>query len=77
MHPQIAAFFKDYLAHEKVITFNDRSVLNTHFPPYPSCAFDNMAEHFSRIGEVEERRLYSVTLAVTNRCDYDCWQLIL
>jgi MoaA/NifB/PqqE/SkfB family radical SAM enzyme/ubiquinone/menaquinone biosynthesis C-methylase UbiE len=73
MHPKIAAFFKEYLANEKVVKFNDRFVVNTHFPPYPGRAFDNFAEHFSSVGEVTERRLYSVTLAVTNRCNYNCW----
>jgi MoaA/NifB/PqqE/SkfB family radical SAM enzyme/SAM-dependent methyltransferase len=73
MHPAVAAFFKGYLSNEKVIPFNDFSVLNTHFPPYPSRAFENLVEQFSMIGEVAERRLYSVTLAVTNRCMYDCW----
>jgi MoaA/NifB/PqqE/SkfB family radical SAM enzyme/SAM-dependent methyltransferase len=73
MHPKVAAFFKEYLANEKVVKFNGRFVVNTHFPPYPGRAFDNFAEHFSSIGEVTERRLYSVTLAVTNRCNYNCW----
>lgn len=73
MHPKIAAFFKEYLANEKVVKFNGHFVVNTHFPPYPGRAFDNFAEHFSSIGETEERRLYSVTLAVTNRCNYNCW----
>lgn len=73
MHPRVAAFFKEYLSNEKVIRFGDRYVLNTHFPPYPGKAFDTMAAHFNRIGESEERSLYSVTLAVTNRCGYRCW----
>ena len=73
LHPSVAAFFKDYLSHEKVISFRDRFVVNTHFPPYPSPAFDNCAEHFNVIGDPAERHLYSVTLAVTNRCDYKCW----
>ena len=73
MNPQVAAFFKDYLAQEKVVRFGDQYVLNTHFPPFPSPAFDNMAGHFDAIGGVEERRLFSVTLAVTNRCMYHCW----
>lgn len=73
LHPAVAAFFKDYLSKEKVVTFEGRSVLNTHFPPYPSRAFDNLVEQFSTIGDVSERRLYSVTLAVTNRCMYNCW----
>jgi len=73
MHPKVAAFFKDYLAGEKVTKFNGYHVLNTHFPPYPSPAFDNMVEHFNLIGETTERRLFSVTLAVTNRCMYNCW----
>ena len=72
MHPKIAAFFKGYLANEKVVMFNDRYVLNTHFPPYPGRAFNNLVDQFSTIGDITERRLYSVTLAVTNRCMYNC-----
>ncbi|MFA6472864.1 MAG: radical SAM protein [Candidatus Latescibacterota bacterium] len=73
MHPRTAAFFKDYLSNEKVIEFNGRFVLNTHFPPYPSPAFTTMVEDFNRIGDITRRRLFSVTLAVTNRCSYNCW----
>ena len=73
MHPKVAAFLKDYLAHEKVLKFDGHYVVNTHFPPYPSRAFDNMAAQFNAIGEVEQRSLFSVTLAVTNRCPYNCW----
>jgi len=73
MHPSVAAFFKEYLAKEKVIRFDGKYVVNTHFPPYPSGAFDNLVEQFNRLGDVTDRRLYSVTLAVTNRCPYDCW----
>jgi uncharacterized radical SAM superfamily Fe-S cluster-containing enzyme len=73
MHPKVASFFKDYLTNEKALNFNDRFVLNTHFPPYPSRAFENLVEHFSSIGDVSERHLFSVTLAVTNRCNYRCW----
>lgn len=73
MNPQVAGFFKEYLAQEKVVRFGDQYVLNTHFPPFPSTAFENMADHFDFIGGVEERRLFSVTLAVTNRCTYHCW----
>lgn len=51
----------------------ERYVLSTHFPPYPSRAFDNLAANFGRIGSTEDRRVHSVTLAVTNRCDYRCW----
>ncbi|MCX6905249.1 MAG: radical SAM protein [Verrucomicrobia bacterium] len=71
LHPKVAAFFKTYLAHEKVVSFGDRYVANMNFPPYPGPAFESMAEEFSRIGETN--RLYSVTLAVTNRCGYQCW----
>jgi len=73
MHPKIAAFLKEYCANEKAIKFNDHFVMNTHFPPYPSRAFDNLVEHFNLIGNVVQRRLFSVTLAVTNRCNYRCW----
>lgn len=73
LHPKVAAFLKDYLLHEKVVRFDGKYVVNTHFPPFPSTAFDNMAAQFNAIGEVTERSLFSVTLAVTNRCPYNCW----
>ncbi|MCC6488110.1 MAG: radical SAM protein [Candidatus Hydrogenedentes bacterium] len=73
LHPKVGAFLKDYLAHEKVVEFDGRRVLNTHFPPYPSRAFENMAAQFNSLGEVTDRRLFSVTMAVTNRCTYRCW----
>jgi MoaA/NifB/PqqE/SkfB family radical SAM enzyme/ubiquinone/menaquinone biosynthesis C-methylase UbiE len=73
MHPAVGAFFKDYLAHEKAIPFRDAFVVNTHFPPYPGKAFDNFAEHFAQFHAPSAKRLYSVTWAVTNRCNYNCW----
>jgi MoaA/NifB/PqqE/SkfB family radical SAM enzyme/SAM-dependent methyltransferase len=73
MHPRLVLFFKDYLSNEKVIEFRGKSVVNTHLPPYPSHAFDMMVEQFNEIGNADTRRLFSVTLAVTNRCTYNCW----
>lgn len=73
LHPNIAAFFKDYLSNEKFLRFNDQFVLNTHFPPYPSAAFNNLIENLNYIGQASDRRLHSVTLAVTNKCNYRCW----
>jgi MoaA/NifB/PqqE/SkfB family radical SAM enzyme/protein-L-isoaspartate O-methyltransferase len=73
LHPEIAAFFKDYLSGEKAVRFNDRMVVNTQFPPYPSPAFDRLATNFGLIGEAAAGRLYSVTLAITNRCSFACW----
>lgn len=73
LHPAVARFFKDYLSREKATRFGDRFVINTHFPPYPSGAFDRLAEHFDALGDPHNRTLYSVTLGVTNRCHYHCW----
>ena len=73
MHPKMMAFFKAFLSQEKVIPFRGRYVLNTHFPPYPSLAFDTLVKNFNEVGDADSRRLYSVTLAVTNRCTYRCW----
>ena len=70
LHPQVASFFQEFLAAEKVVEFGDQLVLNTHFPPYPSSAFDQLLSHFDR---VDESPLHSVTFAVTNRCPYSCW----
>ncbi|MCX7015831.1 MAG: methyltransferase domain-containing protein [Candidatus Sumerlaeota bacterium] len=73
LHPAMGGFLADYLAHEKVVSFRGRIVVNTNFPPYPSPAFDNLVDNFAEIGEASRRRLYSVTLAVTNRCNFKCW----
>lgn len=73
LHPRMAAFLKDYLSREKVVRFGESYVVNTNFPPYPSLAFDRFAEGFSQAGSSQQRRLHSVTLAVTNRCSYRCW----
>lgn len=73
MHPKMIGFFKTYLSHEKVIPFHGRYVLNSHFPPYPGPAFDALARNFNEVGDAGSRRLFSVTIAVTNRCDYRCW----
>jgi len=73
LHPSTASFFKEYLANEKVIRFGEQFVVNTNLPPYPSGAFDGFADQFSHLGDVENRKLYSVTLAVTNRCSLNCW----
>src|SRR5512136_2464532 len=73
LHPRVASFFKDYFAKEKIIPFNGQFVVNTHFPPYPSPAFDQLVAQFAQLGNAETRRLYSVTLAVTNRCPFNCW----
>ena len=73
LHPRVAVFFKEYLANEKIVKFDDKYILNTHFPPYPSAAFDNFVEGFNKVGDASERRLYSVTFAVTNSCNYHCW----
>lgn len=73
MHPKVASFLKNYMSNEKLIKFRDKYVVNTQFPPYPSRSFNNLVEHFNQIGDTADRKLYSVTLAVTNRCGYRCW----
>ena len=70
LHPQVADFLKTYLQGEKAIPFGRHWVINTQFPPWPGRAFDNLIDHFLRD---DGRRLYSVTLAVTNRCPFSCW----
>jgi MoaA/NifB/PqqE/SkfB family radical SAM enzyme/protein-L-isoaspartate O-methyltransferase len=73
LHPRVGGFLKAYFAKEKVIAFGDRFVVNTHFPPFPSPAFERLVEQFAQLGDAATRRLYSVTLAVTNRCPFNCW----
>ena len=73
LHPRLAGFFKDYLSREKVIRFGGCSVVNTNLPPYPGGAFDSLVDQFGQLGQADRRRVYSVTLAVTNRCCFNCW----
>jgi MoaA/NifB/PqqE/SkfB family radical SAM enzyme/protein-L-isoaspartate O-methyltransferase len=73
LHPRVGEFLKNYFAKEKVISFGDRMVVNTNFPPYPSAAFDHLAQQFAELGDASTRSLYSVTLAVTNQCPFNCW----
>jgi MoaA/NifB/PqqE/SkfB family radical SAM enzyme/protein-L-isoaspartate O-methyltransferase len=73
LHPRVGGFLKEYFAKEKVIPFGDRFVVNMHFPPFPSPAFEHLVEQFAQLGDAATRRLYSVTLAVTNRCPFNCW----
>ncbi len=70
LHPRVASFLKSYLEGEKVVPFGGRRVINTQFPPYPGRAFESLLDHFLAD---DARRLYSVTLAVTNRCRFRCW----
>ncbi len=70
LHPRVASFLKTYLKGEKVIPFGGMQVINTQFPPYPSRAFESLLGHFLKD---DAKRLYSVTLAVTNRCRFRCW----
>ena len=46
-------------------------MLNTQFPPFPSRAFDGLAAQL--LDTSGRQSLYSVTLAVTNRCLFNCW----
>ena len=71
LHPQLAAAFRDYLKDEKAVEFNGRWVVNTHFPPFPGRAFDALMEQM--LDTSGRRALFSVTLAVTNRCPFSCW----
>ena len=73
LHPRVGAFLKGYFAKEKVIRFCDLFIVNTNFPPYPGPAFDHLVANFGKPGDAANRRLYSVTLAVTNRCPFACW----
>ena len=54
LDPRAAAFFMDYMSNEKVVRFGDCYVANTNFPPFPSRAFDNLADHLAAIGRAEQ-----------------------
>jgi MoaA/NifB/PqqE/SkfB family radical SAM enzyme/SAM-dependent methyltransferase len=70
LSPEMMAFFRSYLEHEKVAVLDGQHVINTHMPPWPSRAFDRMLAQFT---SGNQSRLFAVTWAVTNRCGYHCW----
>ncbi len=70
LSPAMMKFLSDYLAREKVVDFDGCKVINTHFPPYPSGAFERLIEQLTQDGS--QGSLYSVTWAVTNRCCFAC-----
>jgi len=73
LHPRLGEFFKGFLAHEKIRDFQGKYVINTHFPPYPGPSFTRLVERMQEKPSEGRPGLYSVTLAVTNRCPYQCW----
>ncbi len=73
LHPGVAGFLKEWMSNEKVVEWRGRRVVNVHFPPWPSPAFDALVSQFGRLGDAGADWLYSVTLAVTNRCHFRCW----
>lgn len=71
--PNLINFFKEYLTYEKVIEFKGKYIINMHFPPYPSPAFDNFFKQFITPAQEKQKRLYSVNIGITNRCNFNCW----
>jgi len=65
-------YLRNALKYEKFVEHEGVIVLNSQMPPYPGPAFDN----FLRVGEmaIDGRPApASCHIAVTNRCEYDCW----
>lgn len=65
--PSLQQFFLNYLRDEPVRRFRDRWVINSNFPPFPSEAF----RRFLGVGPGRSL-LFSATVALTNRCIYEC-----
>jgi MoaA/NifB/PqqE/SkfB family radical SAM enzyme len=72
LDPQAMASLSAYLSAQKVIAFGDQYVLDTLFPPYPSRAFAGFVNGVLA-AQRQDQPLYSVSLAVTNRCELRCW----
>ena len=70
---EIQQFLIDYFSREKAVPFGTYWILDTIFPPYPSRAFDNFIRGLSQ-DPLDGHGLFSVSLAVTNRCPNTCWR---
>jgi len=70
---EIGQFLIDYFSCEKAVPFGKYWVFDTVLPPYPSRAFDNFILGLSQ-DPPDQRGLFSVSLAVTNRCTNTCWR---
>ena len=62
-------FTKKSLAADKVVPFGEHQALNSFVPPYPSRSFERF---FARMLGQPAGRLFSVSIAVTNRCEFGC-----
>ena len=40
LHPAVGGLLREYVEDEKAVEFDGKLVLNTHFPPWPSRAFE-------------------------------------
>ena len=72
LHPELREFLTDHLGSYPAVRFGGQWVFNSLLPPYPSRAFDAFIETLDP-ATAGHRRLCSVSLAVTNRCKFACW----
>ncbi len=70
---EIRQFLTEYFSRKKAVPFGKYWVLDTVLPPYPSRAFDNFILGLSQ-DSPDRQRLFSVSLAVTNKCPNTCWR---
>lgn len=72
----IPASLRESLSHllnlKKACPYDERWVLSAFFPPVPGPAFDVFCRHMFVQPDIENVPA-SVTLGVTNQCDFNCW----
>lgn len=64
--------FRSLLKDEKFTRLGERVVINSFLPPFPSRAFDRLADGISMIAERKAVPV-SAYVSVTDRCFYRCW----
>ncbi len=69
--PSFYRYLTDFLKIEKVRRYEDKFVINTFIPPFPSPAFDRFLSTY--FGLEQKTPIQSVDLAVTNGCIFNCW----
>jgi len=65
-------YLRESSKYEKFVEIDGKVVMNSQMPPFGTVAFDRFISRISQMKKGEKFPL-SCNIAVTNRCNYDCW----
>ncbi len=65
-------YLRESSKYEKFVQIDGKVVMNSQLPPYGTEAFEKFISMIPRI-QNGEKFPFSVNIAITSRCNYDCW----